>query len=93
MVVRITKTHVADQTHLKVDGLLQTDDIETLYRECMDACGTVTLDLAQLRSADACGVDAIHQLVSQGAQLQGLSPYLELLLSTSRSTIVRWDYG
>jgi hypothetical protein len=89
MVVRITKTNADERTVLRVDGLLQADDVEALNREWATAGGTVTLELSQLRSADSRGVEAIHELVSHGVRLQGLSPYIELLLSTSRATTFR----
>jgi hypothetical protein len=89
MVVRITKTDSQDRTVLKVDGLLQAADVESLNYEWQTARGPVTLELSQLRSADSRGVEAIHELALQGASLAGLSPYLELLLSTSRSTTFR----
>ena len=89
MVVRITKTNLAERTVLQVDGLLQGADLEALSQECQSARGSVTLELSQLQSADACGVEAIHELVLHGATLRGLSPYLELLLSTSRATTFR----
>jgi len=86
MVVRITKTDIAKRTVLKVDGLLQAADVESLNQEWACAQGDVTLELSQLQSADLHGVEAIHQMIQRGARLQGLSPYLELLLSTSRAT-------
>ncbi len=89
MVVRITKKNSAERTVLQVDGLLQADDVEALNLEWEAACGPVTLELSQLRSADGRGVEAIHELVSHGVKLRGLSPYMELLLSTSRATITR----
>jgi len=89
MVVRITKKNSAERTVLQVDGLLQADDVEALSLEWEAACGPVTLELSRLRSADGRGVEAIHELVSHGVKLQGLSPYMELLLSTSRATITR----
>lgn len=88
MVVRITRRESEERTVLQVDGLLQADDVETLNREWEATRGAVTLELSQLRSADGCGVEAIHQLVSHRVTLQGLSPYVELLLSTSRASTV-----
>ena len=87
MVVRISRTNNDRQTVLRVDGLLQAADVESLRHEWETACGAVTLELSQLQSADASGVEAIHELVSQGAKLHGVSPFLRLLLSTSRSTM------
>ena len=86
MVVRITRKSSVDRTVLKVDGLLQAADVESLNQEWASAPGDVTLELSQLQSADSRGVEAIHGMVQRGARLQGLSPYLELLLSTSRAT-------
>jgi|GEM_PF-1204158 len=89
MVVRITKTNSNARTVLRVDGLLQAADVDALHGEYQTAEGAVTLELSELRSADLRGVEAIHELVSHGATLCGLSPYIELLLSTSRMTTLR----
>lgn len=86
MVVRITRTNSAERTLLKVDGLLQAADIDTLKREWTTTQGDVTLELSQLQSADSHGVEAIHEMMQRGVKLRGMSPYLELLLSTSRAT-------
>ena len=85
MVVRITKTNSDQRTVLRVDGLLQAADVDSLHREYHTAGGDVTLELSELRSADSHGVEAIHELMARGARLRGLSPYLELLLATSRA--------
>jgi hypothetical protein len=84
MVVRITKKKSQERTVLHVDGMLQAADVEVLKHEWVTACGDVTLELSRLRSADSCGVEAIHELVARGAILGGCSPYLELLLNTCR---------
>lgn len=91
MVVRISKRNDVGHPVLQVDGLLQAADVETLHHECRTIGGPVTLELSQLQSADRVGVEAIHELVSNGAKLRGLSPYLELLLSTSRATTCQWS--
>lgn len=70
---------------LKVDGLLEAADVGVLHHEWAAAAGTVTLDLSGLRSADDSGVDAIRTLESQGAELRGLCPYLELLVRAGRN--------
>jgi hypothetical protein len=91
MVVRITKTNGSGQTVLKVDGLLQSMDVDSLHREWATIAGPAALELSELRSADSSGVDAIHRLKAEGAELRGVSPYLELLLSTSRATVIGED--
>jgi hypothetical protein len=85
MVVRITKMNGSKPSVLKVDGLLEAADVGVLHHEWATAAGMVTLDLSELRSADGIGVDAIRFLESQGAELRGLCPYLELLVRAGRS--------
>jgi anti-anti-sigma regulatory factor len=56
------------------DGAIEFD---RLYRR---AEGRVRIDLSDLRSADAAGVDALRGARSAGAELVGTSAYLALLL-------------
>ena len=71
---------------MQIDGRLRAADIAALRGACEAVPGTLVLKLDQLWSADSHGLEAIHELVLRGAQLQGVSPYLELLLSTKRAT-------
>jgi hypothetical protein len=86
MVVRISSKTAVGRTVLRVEGLLQAADVESLRHEWDVAGGSVTLELSQLQSADASGVEAIRELVSHGAKLHGVSPFMELLLGTGRAT-------
>jgi hypothetical protein len=91
MVVRITKLNGSTASVLKVEGLLQAADVDLLYREWAAISGQAALDLSGLRSADSIGVDAIRSLESQGAELRGLCPYLELLVSTGSGHVESCD--
>jgi ABC-type transporter Mla MlaB component len=55
----------------------QSPELLNLYHETRVA---VRLDLTDLLSADAAGLDALRTLRSRGAGLVGLSPYLGLQL-------------
>ena len=82
MSVRITKKAGEQPNVLKVDGHLRREDAPELLRECGGIPGAIVLDLDQLWSADREGIEALQQLVSQGVELQGVSPYIRLLLDS-----------
>lgn len=80
LAIRITKRVDARQTILKVDGRLQTGDLEELTRACRGEQGATALDLSELLSADREGVSLLRELVALGVEVRGASPYIELLL-------------
>ena len=82
MTIYISRTGDDRQTVLKVDGELKADDIEELTGAYRSAQGASVLDLSELRSADRAGVGVLRELVSIGAEIQGASPYIELLMKT-----------
>ena len=45
----------------------------------------LTLDLAELVSVDAAGLDALHRLQQRGARIVGASGYIQLKLERRRS--------
>jgi anti-anti-sigma regulatory factor len=80
MAIRITATGDGEAQVLKVDGQLSADSGAELVRACEAVTGRLVLDLSDLRFADRRGVGMLRELRARGAVLQGLSPYLELLL-------------
>jgi hypothetical protein len=76
----ITVNANGSTTTVKVDGRLTLEGAAELDRQCGSAAGVVYLDLSNLRSADAEGVEAIRALADGGIQLSGASPYIEMLL-------------
>jgi hypothetical protein len=67
---------------LKVDGWLQTDDVEELRQLLASVDGLTALDLSHLQSADREGLAVLRDLVLLGTEIRGASPYMELLLKT-----------
>jgi len=65
---------------IRVQGRFSGEGVALLREACASQAGPLQLDLSQLRSADALGVEALRQIRSEGAALTGLSPYIELLL-------------
>ena len=62
--------------------LEQSPEIAHLYDQ---AHGAMRLDLTDLLSADAAGLETLRMLRSRGAVLVGLSPYLTLRLEAEPS--------
>ena len=84
MSIRITRTSDACGTVLQVDGQLCSENVAELTKEHRSVDGPVVLELSDLQSADAAGVDVLLELISLGVQIRGASPYTELLLKGSR---------
>ena len=80
MAVRITRTSERMHTVIQIDGQLRVEDVEELDREYSCVEGPLVLELADLQSADSAGVEALLEVAANGAKLQGVSPYIELLL-------------
>jgi hypothetical protein len=61
---------------------------EAQVPELLCACegvGELTLDLAELVSADAVGLDALHRIRQRGARIVGASGYIQLKLDLCQS--------
>jgi hypothetical protein len=67
-------------TSVKVDGWLGGDGVPELVRVLDAAVAPVRLLAHDLRGADAAGVSALRRLADGGTRIDGLSPYLQLLL-------------
>ena len=79
--LRITVTQEAPGTLLKVDGWLQGAGVAEFARVLESAPKPVRLMLHDLRGADALGLSLLRGLDDLGTPLEGLSPYLKLVLT------------
>ena len=68
------------QTILQVAGRLQAVDVSVLDREVAAVAGSLVLDLSQLLSADGAGIKELRDCKAGGADLQGASGYVQMLL-------------
>ena len=80
MRLRITTTKDGQMSIIQIDGQLAGVGVLELERECWAAGLPIALDLSNLRWADFDGVQLIKTFVAKGAQLRGMSPYVEMLL-------------
>jgi hypothetical protein len=80
MDIRIEKKSTGKWTVIEVVGELRGRGIVELERLCRETIGPFTLDLSNLRALEAEGVQLIRELVAQGVELSGVTPYVDLLL-------------
>jgi hypothetical protein len=81
--VQVRITVIADPPGrlVQVDGWLAGAGVAELVR-VLDAAGTpARLSLRDLRGADPAGVAVLRRLAEQGASLEGLPMYLQLVLA------------
>jgi hypothetical protein len=62
-------------------GHLRAEQVPELYRLCGSIGSRLRLDLTDLLSADAVGIDALRRLGHGGAELVGVAQYLRRLLA------------
>ncbi len=71
---------------IQVAGRLQSVGVALLDEENRSVEGALLLDLSQLVSAGEAGIEKLRELVSQGAELEGASRYVQMLLDEKGST-------
>ncbi len=77
---RIDTEHEGDRTTLKVSGTLSGPAVDEFDRVCRQVDGPLRVDLGEVMTMDGFGVAFLQHLARTGAQLEGASPYVRLLL-------------
>ena len=80
MTVHISTTVKNGSTRMTIAGRLTQPNVRELEKACSSARGRLVVDVSDLRYADDVGVSRLLQLTTDGAQLEGASPFVELLL-------------
>ena len=70
-----------DRRLVRLAGRLSAAQVPELLRACADAL-PIQVDLTELVSADAVGVDALQRLRGRGATLSGAPGYLQLKIDS-----------
>ncbi len=85
MRVRIEARRVEnDVTLVTIAGRLAAANVRELHDLCECFEGTLVLDLSDLVSADAQGLEALRELEDRGAELRNVSPFIRLLKDGKR---------
>jgi len=80
--VMITVSEEPDGTSIRVDGWLAGDGVQELVHVLRSVSAPVRLLLRDLRGADEAGFGVLRRLARQATHLEGLSPYMELMLAS-----------
>src|SRR5262245_9102893 len=80
MTVMITTERSPRRTTVRIAGRLEAGDLPELLRAFEGQARPLELDLSELRSADADGLELLRRQRESGADLVGVSPYVHLLL-------------
>jgi len=74
--VRFTVTEERKVRRIGLEGRLSAEEIEELEQLVGDDPSAVYLDLAELRSADGCGLALLRRLRREGFEMCGVPPHL-----------------
>jgi anti-anti-sigma regulatory factor len=72
---------------IRIAGRLGRAEADELRRLCANPRHTLRLDLTDLLSADAAGLEMLATLRDRGAVLVGASPYITLRLQQTRQQV------
>jgi hypothetical protein len=81
---RIQVTHDNNRVVVRLAGHLTGAQVPDLLAVCAEGDGHPRVELEELMSADAIGLDALLRVQDEGAQLVGLLEYLQFELDTVR---------
>ena len=70
-----------DGCTIALAGHLRAEQVHELGRICAAGTGRIRIDLTDLLSADAVGIDALRRLRHAGAELVSVPHYLRRLLA------------
>lgn len=81
MECRIQMDARPDACTVSLAGHLRAEQVPELCRVCATVGSPVRIDLTDLLSADAVGIDALRRLGHGGAEFVGVAQYLRRLLA------------
>lgn len=83
--LRITRQLIGPSTdRLRLEGKLLEPWIEEMQRSVNDSQDSIQLDLSALTYADAAGIEALAELIRDGAVLTACSGYIAALLHVGK---------
>jgi hypothetical protein len=80
LTIRIERRETPDGVIVEIHGWLREDVLGELESACESVPGPLRLDLSRLKGADQAGLLALQVRAHAGARLEGMSPYIRLLL-------------
>ena len=87
MLLRISEERLGETTVVHVAGRLGGAGVEELGRVCIASPRPLRIELSGLLQADEIGLSLIRALRESGAELEGVSPFIRLLLEAGRDHV------
>jgi hypothetical protein len=73
---RIQVVQQPQRCTIRLAGRLNEGQVYELFSVCASAAGLLQIDLTDLLSADAVGLDALRRLRGDGVELVGIAQYM-----------------
>ena len=83
MAIRINRRETAEGIVIELHGWLNQDVLAELLNLCDSAGQPLRIDLSHLAGTDEAGLAALQSRIAGGAQVEGASPYIRLLLESA----------
>ena len=80
MEIRIDISSEGSKTIVFIAGRLSGVSVAQLRKACDPIKGAFVVDLSDLLFADDQGIDVIRAIADKGAEVRGVSPFIQLLL-------------
>jgi len=85
--LRISDERLGEATVVHVAGRLAGEGVDELGRLCAALPHPLRIDLTELLHADELGLSLLRALRDSGAELEGVSPFLHLMLEEGRNHV------
>ncbi len=82
--LHITVQENDDGSVVRLSGRLEGEFVEEARQVCLSATAPLLIDATELQDAGADGIALLAKLLTQGAQVEGLSGYLTMSVKTLR---------
>jgi hypothetical protein len=83
LIIRIERRETQDGVIVELHGWLREEALGEFEGVCQSVPGLLLLNLSRLAGADRAGLRALRSRVDAGARLEGVSPYVQLLLEST----------
>jgi hypothetical protein len=83
LTIRINRRAAADGIVVELHGWLSHEVLAEFTSVCDSVGDPLRMDLSQLAGTDEAGLAAVQSRIASGAQLEGASPYIRLLLESA----------
>jgi ABC-type transporter Mla MlaB component len=93
LVIRINRRETPEGVVVELHGWLSREVLGEFVSLCDSVVPPLRIDLSQLAGTDDAGVAALRTCIAAGVRLEGISPYIRLLLDSAPLPVTRKSEG